>query len=404
MKSLRHLRGSTARRSALFVAGLLATAPGCHFDDANKDRCFVDTDCLQARSCVDAVGDEPGWCRDSSAGQVELRAVYSGTAAIVANEDDAEVVLGKAVDKDRALLIFSARTNGSRPTDTLVSGQLVNPQTLMFQRSNVDSPYSINIHWHVVEYASGVRVQRGATAMDSDSVDVPIEAVDRSRAFPVITYRGEGASFDGTSFVRAELSQSSTLALRMNRAPEDMIVEWQVIEHMAASVQSGSVSFTSSDLRMPAITPAPFSASRSWLHYSYSATNGDGGTVTQKLVRGSIERDKNLDFKRTHDGSGIALTWYLVELLDGSTVTHDIARLNEGILQQTASIAPVDPQRSIVMAGNLGRGGAALATTTNQIGLGWFEVWLEDNETVAIHRGQGGGAGDLSWSVVQIGP
>ena len=53
----------------------------------------------------------------------------------------------------------------------------------------------MNIEWSVVEFVSGVTVQRGSTTLSASTTDIPIATVDLSRSFTLVNSRSGGGTF-----------------------------------------------------------------------------------------------------------------------------------------------------------------------------------------------------------------
>ena len=112
--------------------------------------------------------------------------IQSGRTTIANGAATTSVTI-TAVDPTKSFLVFSVRGDAARAGDILVSGRLANATTLEFDRFDVNG--TMTIEWSVVEFVSGVTVQRGTSTMTTTTVDVPISAVDLGRSFPITTAR-----------------------------------------------------------------------------------------------------------------------------------------------------------------------------------------------------------------------
>ena len=111
----------------------------------------------------------------------------------------------------------------------------------------------MTIKWYVVEFDSGVTVQRGFTNITGNDVtDVPLlAAVDLAKSFPLISYRVEGTFFNCNDFVRAKITSTTNLQLstdNTNCGAPASVVKWQVVEYADANVRSGDIAFATTDL------------------------------------------------------------------------------------------------------------------------------------------------------------
>ena len=98
---------------------------------------------------------------DTGAPPQARQATQSGSATI-ADTNTSTTVTITSVEMTRAFLVFSTTLSDSTPANTQVRGELTNSTTLKFTRSGNSG--SVTIKWSVVEYATGVTVQRGTTA------------------------------------------------------------------------------------------------------------------------------------------------------------------------------------------------------------------------------------------------
>ena len=104
--------------------------------------------------------------RDASGAQV--RSTQSGTVTLPDTQATAGAVLSTAVDTTRAFLVFGVSEDSFDPRDGQVSGQLVGPTTLSFDR--IGTTGALTIKWYVIEFDSGVSVQRGAVDISAGNV------------------------------------------------------------------------------------------------------------------------------------------------------------------------------------------------------------------------------------------
>ncbi len=102
----------------------------------------------------------------------QLKLVQSGT--LTSSSSDTHTVNITAVDTSKSFLIFQTRHNSDRPGGSAAAGRIASSTTLEFlaTRSN-----TIDIQWYVVEFVSGVTVQRGTSLQPSSTVNIPITAV-----------------------------------------------------------------------------------------------------------------------------------------------------------------------------------------------------------------------------------
>jgi len=89
-----------------------------------------------------------------------VQSVQTGTVVVTAN--GIVTVPITAVTMNRTALFFDSSHDSDRPTSSAVRGRLATTTTLEFEKvTNEAAPTPITIRWYVVQWTSGVLVQRG---------------------------------------------------------------------------------------------------------------------------------------------------------------------------------------------------------------------------------------------------
>ncbi len=337
-----------------------------------------------------------------STSAVPLHSVQSGSATVSSGSSSAVVPI-TAVDPAKAFLVFTLRHDIDNPADSMVTGQLVGNNSLTFQR--VGTSTDVTLEWSVVEFLSGVTVQRGSLALDAPTKNVTISSVDLSKSFPLVTQRIGGTVTSDDDFIRTRLTSSTNLEIAAFNDRGDSTAEWQVIEYTDASVQTGSVSFASGDSSKSAVLPSAVDTGKTWLVYSYRSELGTVSDTGQKLVRGLITGPTGLQFDRDRTGQAIDLEWCAVEFEDLTVVRHASAGFTSGQLQADVPISAVTPSRSIAVGGYSLRSGKTPFNTTDHTGPAWFTAELTSPTNLRLRRDTTGSqTADLGWFVIQFSP
>jgi chitodextrinase len=330
-----------------------------------------------------------------------LHAVYSGSVTIPSGSQSATVTINP-VDITKAFLVFGISLNDANPSFSQVTGQITNATTLTFRRSSGTSAPAITVKWYVAEFISGVSVQRGSTAMDATTKNIPLTAIDTTRSFPIITYRVSGSSYTNDDFVKAKITSSTNLELTINLPTATGIVEWQVIEFADSQVQSGSVSFAATD-SIKTVTMNAVDTGKSWLIYTYKTDPGTTANIGQKLLQGLISNGTTLTFDRANIGQAMDLTWYLVEFTDGTTVQQGSQSFGTTETQKNVAISVVDPTRSLAAGGYFMRGGRSSYAGNDNPGVGWMTLDLTSSTNLQITRGvTGNSTANIGWFVISF--
>ncbi len=355
-----------------------------------------------------------------------VRSVQSGTVVLSGGPPSQSIQVTapqfQPVDDTRAFLVFNYRSlDVSRPQDVLIAGEiLTGGTTLEFSRASPTTTTPITIQWYVVEFSSGVSVQRGFAdlpdgAPTPDVVDVPIAPVTLANSFPLISQKiGSTFNFTRKEFVRAELTSTTNLRLVVQRGSASTRVPWQVVEYTdgSASVQSGNVTFPDLGAGSLSQTVGPITAvdtTKSWLLYTYDSANGQNFQIGPRMVRGRLTNSTTLDFDRDVTGPDpgyfINLTWYLVEFTDGTTVRRGDANFANGEFSRTEPITPaVNLAYSIAAGGAWQRGGKTPRIADTVAGNSFFTQQIVSPTQLLLERGVANDTADLGWFVVEFRP
>jgi hypothetical protein len=274
--------------------------------------------------------------------------------------------------------------------------------SLVFER--VGSSTNVTIEWSVVEFLSGVSVQRGSEPLNAPTKNVTISSVDLTKSFPLATLRIGGTVTSDDDFIRSRLTSATNLELAAFNDRADAVVEWQVIEYADASVQTGDLSFLSTEATKIATVPVAVDTSKAWLIYSYRTQVGTTSDTGQKLVRGLMTGPTSLQFDRDRTGQAIDVSWQLVEFTDATTVQHANAAFTSAELQKDVPITAVDSSRSIAVGGYEMRGGKSPYGSNDHTGVAWFTTQLTNDTNLRIRRDvTQSSTADLGWFVVDFG-
>jgi len=118
----------------------------------------------------------------SAAHSAIINQVQSGIATSIGNGTTSVSIT--AVDPGRSFLMFQTRSSSNRPPGSTVRGRINSTGTAVEFVRVTNETSTINIQWYVMEFSSGVSVQRGEVNQTSSTLNVPITAVSStSQAF-----------------------------------------------------------------------------------------------------------------------------------------------------------------------------------------------------------------------------
>lgn len=383
-------------RSSAFVIAVLASACGRYGFDALADREAMDgATADDSPVAVDAAGDDSMTSRTVT--------VQSGAATLTGTSIDVPIA---EVDPARTFLMFGASNDGI-PSDGdadafQLCGQLVGPTTLRFERT-VDPGSAATIVWYVVELHTGASVQRGRGNLQNRTVlDATLAPVDESRAFPIISFRTAGGTYDGGDYLRARITSPTNLEISRSEA-EDQIsnVEWQVVELDGANVQRGILNLAATATSATA-TISSIDPERTLLLFTYSRDEANTGLMG---LRGRVTNATTLVFDRdVANNDALSIAWYAIELPVGSRVQRATTSFASAQTTATETIAAVELDRSMALGGALYYRGGKSPSLVDIRGLDSFTFDLTTPTTLALERFVGGATVDVEWQVVEFPP
>jgi hypothetical protein len=327
--------------------------------------------------------------------------VQNGAATLTGLTTDVSI---DAVDPTKAFLMFGASNDGMPPDGDAdafqLAGQLVGPTTLSFERA-VDPGSPATIEWYVVELHTGASVQRGRSNLQNLTVlDAVLSTVAEDRAFPILSFRTAGGTYDGGDYLRARITSPTNLEISRSEAEDQLSnVEWQVVELDQATVQSGVIDMaaaaTSTNATISMIDPT-----RLLLLFTYSRGATNTGLMA---LRGRVVDATTLAFDRdVANGDPLSIAWYAIELPEGTRVQRATTSFASAQTTATAVISPVDLTRSMALGGAAYYRGGKSPSLVDIRGLDSFTFDLTSPTSLTLERFVGGATADVEWQVIEL--
>jgi len=361
-------------------------------------------------------------CICMSANAASVRAVQSGTLSINSNGGTNTVnVSVTSVDTSTTFLMFQTKHNSNRPVGSTVRGRLVSPTNIEFVRvSNETPPGSpIDIQWYLLEYSSGVKVQRGVLVQSNTgtSMNTTITAVaSTTRAFVLWskTPKLSDTVFSGDDPVIGELTTTSNLQFRWGQSASDShIINWQVIEFTDSvdiNVQKGSITtMNASTTSVTATLPTAVDPTATFILVGYRITASSNNNIGARLFRARLTSATSIVIDRSVAGSEAVpeIFWQAVEIKDGTRVQSGNVNLASGSGSATIGISAVDLGRSVAFASVQGEGGQNTGrspyVSDDVPGVGSATFALSSSTQVSVNRNSTVAQSDFGWFVVEFG-
>lgn len=343
-----------------------------------------------------------------------VKSVQSGTAVSAAN--GITTVPISQLNMSRSFLIFNSRHDSNRPVGSEIGGRIASPTTLEFERvTNEVTPVPMTIQWYVVEYYSGVRVQRGITSQSSTTTNVaisPISPIDQAFLTWSRTPAVADQHWNYDDLTVGEITSKSNLQFRVDSANPAHRVFWQVVEFTNPGdidVQTGSVlSMTGTTTWVNATLGTPVALDKTFILAGFR-TPHTGQDLGSRMLRAQLTNSTNIMFDRGASGSPDNITeifWQAVELSDGSRVLSGNAHFGPGEYQKSVILpATVDTNRSAAFASvqigcgqSLGRTPFILDDTA---GIASVTMALSPTQII-MERDNATDEADIGWFVIEF--
>ena len=140
------------------------------------------------------------------------------------------------VNMSRSVLFISISAGTGQSTDapsSAVCSARLNSETSIFIYRQISSPQPVYVSWEVVEYGSGVSVQRGIINSSGKVFSATISAIDTSKSYSTCTSAPSGSSATAMQAqVYGMVSSSTELTFNRNVDFGAISIDWQVVSYV----------------------------------------------------------------------------------------------------------------------------------------------------------------------------
>ena len=321
-----------------------------------------------------------------------------------------------AVDTASSFLLFSTRSSSNEPSDSVVMGVLSDPTTIAFTRqTDAVSPPPIVIEWSVVEYSCGVSVRRGVVNGNGTSqIDIPVGAIDPATTFVTGSFAPTATATDHQleQLQVFEVADSTTVRVRTDPAgvmPATSQYAWQAVTFSVpgdAAVQREAITLGAGTGSASISLASPVDPDSTLLVAS-TTSSSTGSEIGERVVRVRLTSPTTVEVSRLATTESVEVVVQVVELRDGTTVQHGVIDLAPSETSGTASLAPVDLNRTVAMstvtsAGSLG-GGSSDHITDDTIGEASGAVSFANSSTISVERDAAASSASFPWQAITWG-
>lgn len=252
-----------------------------------------------------------------------------------------------AVDTTKAFVKISYRIDSADPQYYLVNCQIENSTTIRIKR--YASGVAITIFWQVIEFTSGVSVQRGVRYMNSATENITISYVDLSKSFPIITWLNLGSQFSTEDAMQAYISSSTNLELKAYGAGSTVEVQWQVIEYDNASVQVVHDHIVNSDNTYATISAV--NLDKTFYVGSWGTTLAPTGV--HNMPSWFLTSTTSLHFYRFDPSTNVVRATVYIVTTDDINVQRGRFPINAGNYSNDHVLTSVDLSRTLLIGGSM---------------------------------------------------
>lgn len=272
-----------------------------------------------------------------------VKNVQSGTVTM---SPATRTVALTAVDPARSFVLCHNRTNNG-VSRSRVTCELTNATTLTITAGFLNA--SNVVQWYVVEFTSGIAVQRNLAAFGNGTATVNVAlnpAVNLAKSFVLISERinDNNQARDERWTIRARLTATNNLELSRNETGTALTVAWQVIQIQDATVQSGLTTLLEGNVAVTAAIGA-VDMTKTFVVFSRRGATVAAGIEGRYQVRGELTNATTLTFTRAVNnavGGGnndVEIAWFAVTLNDGTIVQRGTTTVNAAFMD--VPLAPI---------------------------------------------------------------
>lgn len=289
-----------------------------------------------------------------------LKSMQSGTVAFSTTDTSKDVTI-TSVNTSKAFLMFSFSSAATDADDGMIMGVMTNATTLTFSRAASGS--AVSVSWYVAEYEYGVSVQRGTSTNNSKNTAIAISSVDLSKSFPILSSKQTNTSLRDSTMTKGYLLDSTTLRLDSSEDRSGMTYAWQVVQFDAATVQSGSYSFSTASTNLT-IPTAVNTTSTLVLLPGYTTNNGSTN-LRMDMISGTLTNSTTIALTKGLGGSTTSGYWYAVEFSEGTSVQKGANTLSTGVNAGDITVNAIDLARTMALTASFNSSSGRTSATSD---------------------------------------
>lgn len=341
---------------------------------------------------------------------IAVNAVYSGSVTYTSSDgvSPTPISLGGTVDPSKSVVtvtIKSADNEGRDRRHTFT--HTLSATQIAFTRDQSSFAKVLTIEWQVVEYSSGVSVQRGEVNRVGTSQAVNITAVSGTNSLinlnGIRTNQNDRiCAWQSNAVFSTNVSGDDQISFSSQLSPTNggHIDNWQIIEFdQDVSIQRGSLSLTgntSSNITITSVEQA-----KTFLTSDGFSSSDTNSQRQRDAILNQLTSSTNLLISNSQSGTAknFIFDWVVCELTGGQNVESGVSVMGATDTIQSPSVGILTnpsiaflPQTSQMTQGS---------SPTDSVDAGARQMSLSLNGTsIDIERGLSGGTWNVYWAAV----
>jgi len=334
----------------------------------------------------------------------QIKRVQRGMGTINSGDSSVDGVFTNDVTMSQSFVIVGGAAGSAKGEESLVSGRHVDPGSLLMAKGTGKAGAG-DIYWQVVDFGQGVSVQKGAASLSSGTgtkVLTLLSPVDQNKSFALVTRQVGGQQVDESegkvtvTLTDPVSNQWTTVTIDRAATLKSALAEWQVITFEDANVYYGTFQLTgvASTTKTAPTDFTAVTANNSFIVVS------DRGT-SDYYVRGEVTNGSTLTFTRATSTGNVDVSWYLVEMTNGSTVQAGVQAVTTSGATPTivtlGTAVPEDESYSIIST-------SATSTEASASEVGHDLIRNGGSTELKLYRSALTGTPTVAWQVITSPP
>jgi len=309
-----------------------------------------------------------------------------------------------SVDITKSILYATYTIDDDTTKAQAIMCVLTNGTTVTFSRNTATG--SVTVSWYVVEFSSGVAVQRGVNTDISGTTQNQALSpnVGLTTSFAIVSNEAPGSSFGDDDFMTHQITTVSNLAFSEFLSPAGGFDKaWQVVDYDNCSVQRNVDALTGATLNktITAVT----NINKTVVNVAAKTSVADAlmepnlGSFSAKLTTTT-----NLEVTRIGTTLNMNMGWEVIEFTGGEIIAEGDEAFTTTETVRNVPLSPtVDLTKAVVFCSNYMTGGKSSYAVTDNYGTARVFAEITASNNLRLTRGLTGSSTlSVHWFIIQF--